>query len=111
MCGLFIQTVRHPRDHEQIPLPEYVEVEAVLGLVGDGVPDPGEVLPVLPGHPLQGGGHVVQAGWPLLGTRGPVADGLEDPGPGGIGRGRGESGNNEDCSDVKLMVLYSLIVL
>ena len=28
--------------------PEYVEVEAVLGLVADGVPHPGEVLPVLP---------------------------------------------------------------
>ena len=28
--------------------PEYVEVEAVLGLVGDGVPHPGQVLPVLP---------------------------------------------------------------
>ena len=77
--------------------PEDVEVEAVLGLVGDGVSDPGEVLPVLPGHPLQGQGHVVQARRPLLRTRGPVADGLEDPGPGRVGRGRGESGNNEDC--------------
>ena len=31
-----------------IARPEYVEVEAVLGLVGDGVPHPGQVLPVLP---------------------------------------------------------------
>ena len=77
--------------------PEDVEVEAVLSLVGDGVPDPGEVLPVLPGHPLQGQGHVVQSCRPLLRTRGPIADGLEDPGPGRVGRGRGESGNNEDC--------------
>ena len=45
--------VRHPRNNEHVHLPEDVEVEAVLGLVGDGVPDPGEVLPVLPGHPLQ----------------------------------------------------------
>ena len=31
-----------------IARPEYVEVETVLGLVGDGVPHPGQVLPVLP---------------------------------------------------------------
>ena len=77
--------------------PKDVEVEAVLGLVGDGVPDPGEVLPVLPGHPLQRGRHVVQARGPLLGTGGAIADSLEDPGPGRVGRGRGESENNEDC--------------
>ena len=77
--------------------PEDVQVEAVLGLVGDGVPDPGQVLPVLPGHLLQGQGHVVQASRPLLGTRGAVADSLEHPGPGRVGRGRGESENNEDC--------------
>lgn len=77
--------------------PEDVEVETVLGLVGDGVPDPGEVLPVLPGHPLQGGRHVVQARRPLLRARGAVADGLEHPGPGRVSRGRGESENNEDC--------------
>ena len=77
--------------------PEDVEVEAVLRLVGDGVPDPGQVLPVLPGHLLQGGRHVVQASRPLLGTRGAVADCLEHTRPGRVGRGRGESENNEDC--------------
>ena len=77
--------------------PEDVEVETVLGLVGDGVPDPGEVLPVLPRHPLQRGRHVVQARRPVLGARGPVADGLEDPRPGRVGDGRGEPVNNGDC--------------
>ena len=73
--------------------PEDVEVEAVLGLVSDGVPDPGEVLPVLPRHLLQRGRHVVQTRGPLLRTGGPIADSLEDPGPGRVGRGRGESEN------------------
>ena len=77
--------------------PEDVQVETVLGLVGDRVPDPGQVLPVLPGHLLQGGRHVVQASWPLLGARGAVADSLEHPRPGRVGRGRGKSENNEDC--------------
>ena len=72
---------------------EDVEVEAVLGLVSDGVPDPGEVLPVLPRHLLQRGRHVVQTCWPLLRTGGPIADSLEDSGPGRVGRGRGESEN------------------
>ena len=61
--------------------------------MGDGVPDPGEVLPVLPGHLLQRGRHVVQASWPLLRTGGAIADSLEDPGPEWVGCGRGESEN------------------
>ena len=96
LCGLVINTVRKlvtPSSYR----PKDVEVEAVLGLVGDGVPDPGEVLPVLPGHPLQRGRHVVQARGPLLGTGGAIANSLEDPGPGRVCRGRGESENNEDC--------------
>ena len=80
--------------------------------MGDGVPDPGQVLPVLPGHPLQGGRHIVQARRPLLGARGAVADCLEHPGPGRVGRGRGESENIMKIvkCDITLMALAYCIM-
>ena len=83
------------------PQPEDVEVEAVLRLVSDGVPEPGEVGPVLTGHPAQTLRHVVQARGPLLGARRPVADRLEDPGPRGVGCGRSEPGSQEVISEYK----------
>ena len=65
----------------------------------DGVPEPGEILPVLPGHPLQGHRHVVQVGGELLGTGGTVADGLQDTRPGRVG-----SSGCEPANIVKLLV-------
>ena len=55
---------------------EYVEVETVLRLVGDGVLDPGQVLPVLPGHLPQGLCLVGEVGGELLRAGGSVTDGL-----------------------------------
>ena len=57
--------------------PEYVEVKAILRLVGDGVLDSIQVLPVLPGHLIQGLRLVGEVSRELLRTGGPVADGLQ----------------------------------
>ena len=56
--------------------PEYVEVEAILCLVGDGVLDPVQVLPVLLGHLIEGLRLVGEVGRELLRTCRSVADGL-----------------------------------
>ena len=55
---------------------EDVQIKTVLRLMGDGVLHPGEVLPVLPGHLVQGLRHVVHVGRELLGTGRTVADSL-----------------------------------
>ena len=89
--------------------PENVEIETVLSLMSDGVPDSGEICPVLPSHLLQRQGFVVQIRWKLLRTSWAITDGLENSWPRRVSCTGSKPEENIMCCYLFYFVLWKVL--